>query len=107
MAEEIYFNNELRRCLDAAGLSDCGENDCWNYWYQRLHKAHDAAVDRVTDVQRAENAKLRELVRVMAYCMQQGRDCDGCAANGADGAATAPSGCDWLRDRMREMGVVE
>ena len=54
-----------------------------------------------------ENAKLRELVRVMAYCMQQGRDCDGCAANGADGAATAPSGCDWLRDRMREMGVVE
>ena len=54
-----------------------------------------------------QNAKLRELVRVMAYCMQQVRDCDGCAANGADGAVTAPSGCDWLRDRMRELGVVE
>lgn len=54
-----------------------------------------------------ENAKLRELVRVMAYCMQEFRDCDGCATNGADGAVTAPSGCDWLRDRMREMGVVE
>ena len=51
--------------------------------------------------------RLRELVRVMAYCMQGFRDCDGCAANGADGAVTAPSGCDWLRDRMREMGVVE
>lgn len=50
---------------------------------------------------------LRELVRVMAYCMQQGRDCDGCAVNGADGVVTAPSGCDTLRDRMREMGVVE
>lgn len=61
----------------------------------------------VRDRLKAENAKLRELVRVMAYCMQEFRDCDGCAANGADGAVTAPSGCDWLRDRMREMGVVE
>ena len=54
-----------------------------------------------------ENAKLQELVHVMAYCMQQYRDCDGCAANGADGAVMAPSGCDWLRERMRELGVVE
>ena len=64
------------------------------------------ALDKIAELGQ-ENAELRELVRVMAYCMQQGRDCDGCAANGADGAATAPSGCDWLRDRMREMGVVE
>lgn len=62
MSEELYFNNELRNCLDAAVYSDCGENDQWNYWYQRLRKAHDAAVDRVTETQRAENAKLRELV---------------------------------------------
>lgn len=59
MSEELYFNNELRNCLDAAVYSDCGENDQWNYWYQRLRKAHDAAVDRVTETQRAENAKLR------------------------------------------------
>ena len=63
MSEELFFNNELRRCLDAAGLSDCGENDAWNYWYQRLHKAHDAAVDRVTETQRAENDRLRELLK--------------------------------------------
>ncbi len=62
MSEELYFNNELRKCLNAAGLSDCGENDAWNYWYQRIHKAHDQAVDRVTEAQRAENAKLRELI---------------------------------------------
>ena len=61
MSEELYFNNELRKCLNAAGLSDCGENDAWNYWYHRVHKAHDQAVDRVTEAQRAENAKLREL----------------------------------------------
>lgn len=61
MSEELYFNDELRKCLNAAGLSDCGENDAWDYWYQRVHKAHDQAVDRVTEAQRAENAKLREL----------------------------------------------
>ena len=61
MSEELYFNDELRKCLNSAGLSDCGENDAWDYWYQRVHKAHDQAVDRVTEAQRAENAKLREL----------------------------------------------
>lgn len=60
MSEELYFNNELRKCLNAAGLSDCGENDAWNYWYQRVHKAHDQTIDRMTEVQRVENAKLRE-----------------------------------------------
>lgn len=60
VSEELYFNDELRKCLNAVGLSDCGENDQWNYWYQRLHKAHDVAVDRVTETQRSENAKLRE-----------------------------------------------
>ena len=49
--------------------------------------------------------ELRELVRVMAYCMQCERDCDGCAMSGADGAVTEPAGCDGLRDRMRELGV--
>lgn len=60
MSEELYFNDELRKCLNAAGLSDCGENDTWNYWYHRVHKAHDQTVDRVTEAQRAENAKLRK-----------------------------------------------
>jgi hypothetical protein len=54
-----------------------------------------------------ENAKLRELMRVMAYCMQHGRECDGCRLNGADGTITAPVGCDGLLDRMRELGVIE
>lgn len=70
MSEELYFNNELRKCLDAAGLSDCGENDVWNYWYQRVHKAHDQAIDRVTEVQRAESAKLRELACHMLTCIR-------------------------------------
>lgn len=52
-----------------------------------------------------ENEKLRELVRVMFYCMQYERDCDGCRMNGADGAVTELVGCDGLRDRMRELGV--
>lgn len=53
----------------------------------------------------AENAKLRELVCTMAYCMQYERECDGCRLNGADGAVTEPAGCDGLRELMRELGV--
>ena len=53
----------------------------------------------------AENAELRELVRVMAYCMQYERECDGCRLNGADGTITAPVGCDGLHERLRELGV--
>ena len=75
--------------------------------YDAGYEGYIDTLIREADELQAENAELRELVRVMAYCMQEFRDCDGCAANGADGAVTAPSGCDWLRDRMREMGVVE
>lgn len=50
-----------------------------------------------------ENAKLWELVRAMAYCMQYERDCDGCRLNGARGTITTPAGCDGLLDRMREL----
>ena len=77
MSEELYFNNELRKCLNAAGLSDCGENDQWNYWYQRVHKAHDQAIDRVTEVQRTENARLRELCERFVEYVSQDR-CEGC-----------------------------
>ena len=61
--------------------------------------------EREVDQLQAENAKLRELVRDMAYCMQYERECDECRMNGADGTITAPVGCDGLRDRMRELGV--
>lgn len=57
------FSEELRKCLNAAGLSDCGENDTWNYWYQRLMSAYNESVERQIMTEQAENAKLRELVR--------------------------------------------
>lgn len=55
------FSEELRECLDAAGLSDCGENDAWNYWYQRLMNAYNESVERQIMTEQAKNAKLREL----------------------------------------------
>lgn|GEM_PF-4584708 len=60
-----FFAEELRKCLNAAGLSDCGENDCWNYWYERIMASFNEAVDRAIRTEQAENAKLRELVRDM------------------------------------------
>lgn len=81
------FSEELRECLDAAGLSDCGENDSWNYWYQRILKAHNDAVERQIATEQSENAKLRELVAEI-YEDQ----CDNSER--------------WrYRDRMRELGV--
>ena len=61
------FSEELRECLDAAGLSDCGENDTWNYWYQRLMNAYNESVERQIMTEQAENAKLLELVRGLVY----------------------------------------
>jgi hypothetical protein len=57
------FSEELRKCLNAAGLSDCGENDTWNYWYQRVLKAHNDAVERQIATEQSDNARLRELVK--------------------------------------------
>ena len=107
MSEELYFNDELRKCLNAAGLSDCGENDAWNYWYQRVYKAHNQTIDRVTEVQRAENAKLRDenaklrkLVRDMDECLEHSKPfCKKCKFQELD--------CQWFEfdNRMRELGI--
>lgn len=101
MSEELYFNDELRKCLNAAGLSDCGENDAWNYWYQRVYKAHNQTIDRVTEVQRAENAKLRdenaklrELVEDMWYL-----------ADGSFHYVLDVEELVCLLDRMRKLGI--
>ena len=53
----------------------------------------------------AENDKLRELVRILAYCMSEDRDCDKCVLNGADMPMPRISACDSLPDRIRELGI--
>lgn len=94
------FTEELRKCLNAAGLSDCGENDSWNYWYQRVLKAHNDAVERQIATEQAENAKLRELVRIAGtYCVNGlcGKD-DGCPLYLGKPYCALP-------DRMRDLGI--
>lgn len=63
------FSEELRKCLNAAGLSDCGENDTWNYWYQRLMNAYNESVERQIMTEQAENAKLRELAAGIGHLL--------------------------------------
>ena len=89
------FSEELRECLDAAGLSDCGENDTWNYWYQRLMNAYNESVERQIMTEQAENAKLRELVEDMWH--------EGMCECGSRGKCAS---CEYgYPDRMRELGV--
>lgn len=99
LAEQQKHEREMQASINA--LDD--ENAKLREEFDKMDEWHSKELLAAID----ENKKLRELVNVMAYCMQQDRDCDGCATNGADGVVTAPSGCDWLRDRMRELGVVE
>ena len=55
----------------------------------------------------AENAKLRELVRIMYYCNLPWKNCDKCAMNGADMDLQISDieFCDELNDLMRELGI--
>ena len=53
----------------------------------------------------SENAKLRELISIMAYCIQGWRECDGCRVNGGAGIITERAGCYVLLDRLRELGM--
>ena len=66
-------------------------------------------VTEIHDIQqlRLENAKLRELVRIMSYCMHDGRECDQCAMNGADMNVEVDQllACDGLYKRLMEMGI--
>lgn len=61
-------------------------------------------VDEVEDLC-AENAKLRELVRVFYHCTTSG-ECDECPINGGGPVHLMPDTiCDTIHDRMRELGV--
>lgn len=84
------FSEELRKCLNAAGLSDCGENDTWNYWYQRLMNAYNECVERQIMTEQAENSELRELVADMWLQLLNAYD---------------RKEVDEFVDRMRELGV--
>lgn len=80
----------------------------WSLSYQEIIDNFRAEVSEqrkcIEDL-RKENAKLRELMRVMAYCNQFRRDCDGCSMNDAAGIITERAGCDELIARLRELGV--
>lgn len=65
---------------------------------------HDVAC-KIADEVDAENAKLRELVHILAYCMSEDCDCDRCVLNEADMPTPRISACYSLPDRIRELGV--
>lgn len=94
MGELCEFEIDFEQFDDLRAVvvhDECGAHeDVWFYRFDGL---------------RAENAKLRELVHTIFYCMQQERDCDGCAMNGAEGAITEHVGCDGLREVLRELGI--
>lgn len=56
---------------------------------------------------KAENAKLRNLVHILCYCMQIHAECDDCRLNGSKGelAFDPLCACDGLHELLREVGI--
>jgi hypothetical protein len=96
---ENYIDSLIR---EIEKLQD--ENDKLSEQVSSLVGRSFRTADKMSCIE-AENAKLRELLSVMAYCNQFRRDCDGCSMNGAAGIITGRAGCDELLARMRELGV--
>ena len=67
--------------------------------------ANAKALHELLQEARAENAKLRELVRTFYHCTTSG-ECDECPINGGGPVRLMPDTiCDTIHDRMRELGV--
>ena len=67
--------------------------------------ANAKALHELLQEERAENAKLRELVRTFYHCTTSG-ECDECPINGGGLVRLMPDTiCDTIHDRMRELGV--
>ena len=56
---------------------------------------------------KAENAKLRELVDILCFCMQIHKRCDDCKLNGAKGELGHDPllACDGLHEMLKELGI--
>lgn len=56
-----------------------------------------------------ENAKLRELVDILCFCMQIHKRCDDCKLNGAKGELGLGHdpllACDGLHEMLKELGI--
>lgn len=61
------------------------------------------------DQLQAENAKLRELVDILCFCMQIHKRCDDCRLNGAKGELGLGHdpllACDGLHEMLKELGI--
>lgn len=69
---------------------------------------HCPACKNVADLQEAltENAKLRELVRILVHCMSEFDNCDSCPINGNPYDVSREwAACDTLYEMLCELGV--
>ena len=68
-----------------------------------INDAYLEAVDALEKLE-AENARLRELVSILAHCAA-GYGCDLCPINGGCGMVGELDMCETVHDCMRELGV--
>ena len=78
----------------------CEVEKVWEEYHARLV---------MTEEQETENAKLRELVDILCFCMQIHKRCDDCKLNGAKGELGLGHdpllACDGLHEMLKELGI--
>ena len=77
-----------------------------------VHYISDEDAKRIRcymDQLETENAKLRELVDILCFCMQIRKRCDDCKLNGAKGELGLGHdpllACDGLHEMLKELGI--
>lgn len=100
MAEEIY---DLHCDIDRL------ENEKKHWHTEFINEQEYAhAMEERSEKAESNNARLRELVRIIAFCAYaDGSDCDKCAMNGAEMRfkIDETAACDGMRNRLRELGI--
>lgn len=122
-AAMLHANVEVRLLIDKANRLESEnaklrERNCYLMKGDLLHVLTDQEyIDQCErerlmqvsiDALDEENARLRELMRILLFCQQYTTDCDDCKINGGDGKplqSHPQSACDELLDRMRELGI--
>ena len=108
-AENAKLREQMERLVTLLRV-DCDIDASWDglrrFWSIGLTEDGCLMRDRACKAE-AENAKLRELVDILCFCMQIHKRCDDCKLNGAKGELGHDPllACDGLHEMLKELGI--
>ena len=95
----MYRESDPRKVVPVATVTIDGER------MERLKQELEDEFLEMAKTLNEENDKLRETVRVLAYCANDMADCDKCLMNGSFYGPVEQVYCDGMVERLRELGI--